>query len=288
MKKPFKPKVVKKDIHDELANEGDACSLPGPARGGYRDEKFEDELFDALTEEETEDTTIPVKDILPIPIKISDRNLELGYLIGPITAMIGKRDFEVGGFFTTDLGDANFSLTDFIVPKDLPVAPGAILIAEQYPRTADELKELNDLNGTQRRLSAMFHIHPSKNGTGLFHSGDDDRGLSSLVNKMAEVNRVVLESPYKLIESKIKKEYGDNHLVLRGDELSDAIVRLVYPNDQLFYQLLKDFGINPEKGFNKEHFLGKLLEMVDHKTTEPRAIRFATSFVFETIEKDLT
>jgi hypothetical protein len=265
------------------------CGLPGPARGGYKDSEFDDELADLLTSDETEtiaDKPKTVTDLLPLPIKISERNLEFGYLMGPIAAEIHKGKSEVGGFFTTDLKDGDFSLTDFVVPRNLPVTPGSILIAEHYPQAADELKELNDANGTQRRLSAMFHIHPSLNSVGLGHSGPDDDALDSLVNKMAKVNKVLAESPYTLIESKIKREYGDSGLVLRGDELSDAIVRFVYPDDRAFYNLLKDFGLNPPReGFNKQQFLGKLLDIVDHTTTEPRIVRFATSFVFENDRK---
>jgi len=265
------------------------CGLPGPARGGYKDDAFVDELADLLTSDEDETPKQKIKtvsELLPIPLKISERNLELGYLMGPIAAEIHKGNSEVGGFFTTDLKDEDFSLTDFIIPQDLPVTPGSILVAEHYPQAADELKELNDINGTHRRLSAMFHIHPMKNSTGLFHSVADNEALDSLVNKMAKVNMVSVESPYTLIESKIKREYGEEGLVLRGDELSDAIVRFVYPDDKAFFTLLNDFGLNPpQNGFSKQQFLGKLLDIIDHTTTEPRTIRFATSFVFENDRK---
>ena len=272
---------------EEQGEEDNRCELPGPARGGYKDESFDEDLESVLTGEAEEVVKIaPVQSFLPLPLKISERNLELGYLIGPAAASIGKSQFEVGGLYTIDLRDGNFSLTDFIIPRGLPVQRGSILIAEHYPQAAAELKKINDRDASQRRLSAMFHIHPEKGGRGLFHSGDDNAALASLLNKMAEVNKISSESPYQLIQSKVKKRYGDNELVLRGDELSDAIIRFVFPDDELFFKLLKDFGLKPDrKSFDKQRFLGELLEVIDHKTTEPRTIRFATSFVFENDRK---
>jgi len=261
------------------------CNLPGPARGGYQDPGFDDELSDLLTSNGKEKAAIPtVTSLLPLPIKITDRALEMGHLVGPMTLELSKRSLEVGGFFTTDLTDGDFSLTDFIIPKGLPVTTGSILVAEHYPEAAFELKELNDAQGTKRRLSAMFHVHPFSHG--LHHSIPDDKALESLVNKMAEVNRISSEAPYALIESKVRKEYGEDRLVLRGDDLSDAIVKFVYPNDEAFFKLLQDFGLKPQqKGFNKREFLAKLLDTIDHTTTEPRTIRFATSFVFDNERK---
>ncbi len=276
-----KPKETGKKPADE-----DVCSLPGPARGGIDDGSFQEELLAALTGEPEQIKKTPLVDILPLPLKVTHRNLELGYLIGPITEDVGDRAFEVGGFFTMDQADPAYALTDFIIPRDLPVAPGAILIAEHYPETSAELQDLNKQNGTKRRLSAMFHIHPMLNSAGMFHSGDDDRGLASLLNKMAVTNRIVQESPYALIQSRIRSEYGPDRLVLRGDELSDAIVRFVYPNDLMFFDLLRQYGLQPDPAdFKKAEFLGKLLETVGHETAEPRIVRFATSFVFENDRK---
>jgi len=64
--------------------------------------------------------------------------------------------------------------------------------------------------------------------------------------------------------------------------LTDAIVKFVYPSDEMFFQLLKDFGIRSRrKSFSKAEFLAQLIDSIDQDTTEPRIVRWATSLVFE-------
>lgn len=263
----------------------DACSMPGPARGGYKDDTYDSEVFAALSEEdERPDPKKEIKeiqDILPKHLTIRDRCLQLGYMIGPITQKEGKEPFEVGGFFTVVKGDPSFKYTDFIVPKKLPVTPGSIEIAEHYPRTAEELKAINEARGTNLRLGAMFHIHTAQGKEGLGHSGPDDDALVRLVNRMAKTTRQVFNVEYRLIEGKVKREYGSDHFALTGHALSDAIVKLYYPDDQVFFELLRQFGFKPnQRQFKKNEFLARLLDSIDHTTEEPRAVSFATSFVF--------
>ena len=62
------------------------CGLPGPARGGYKDDAFVDELADLLTSDEDETPKQKIKtvsELLPIPLKISERNFRIGVFNGP-------------------------------------------------------------------------------------------------------------------------------------------------------------------------------------------------------------
>ncbi|HIH43403.1 TPA: hypothetical protein HA246_07220 [Candidatus Woesearchaeota archaeon] len=259
------------------------CSINGPAAGGSdQDNEFNRDLLAAVLGENTAEAPKQksAKDLVPQKIIIRDRCLQLGYMIGPETEKQGKRAYEVGGFFLLTMGDDTFSLRDFIVPVGLPVAEGSIFVAEQYDKTAREVKQRNQVNGTSYRLGAMLHVHPEKTGA-LRHSIPDDESLAKIVNKMAKTTRRIHEAPYRLIASHLRKEYGEDHLCLKGDELSDAVQRFFYPDDQAFYALLQEFGFTPDpQNFKKAEFLARLLEIIDAQTYEPRAINFAVSFVF--------
>lgn len=221
----------------------------------------------------------PIVELIPNTIYLSDRNLKLGQMIGPITKKLGKSAFEVGGFYILKMGDDSFKYTDFIVPKELTVSFGSIRIDENYDAAAREIDDLNAQNRADMRLGAMFHIHPGEVG-GLSHSLDDDHALKNLTNKMAKTTRRIYEAPFSLIESTIEKEYGKDMTCLKGDALSDAIVRFYYPDDQLFNQVLSEFGLQKKGHLNKSEFLARLLDIIDEKTSEPRSINFALSFVF--------
>ncbi|MBT5030550.1 hypothetical protein HN840_05335 [archaeon] len=265
------------------------CPINGPASGGYDDDDFGDELLGSLLgdeeEEETREEILRLADLLPKEFTITDRAIKLGQRIGPLVQEQDKkgalygRALEVGGFFVAERDDIT-NFRDFIVPRKLHVTTGAILIAEQYDFAARELKARNEKNNTHQRLAAMFHIHPSKNG-GLHHSPQDDKELVKLTSKMAKTTRQIFESPYSFIEDRIRKEYGEDQLCLKGDELSDAIQRFIYPHDEAFFSALQHFDINPDpNAFNKAEFLAQILDLIDQQTFEPRLINYGVSIVF--------
>ena len=206
------------------------CSLPGPARGGYDDGgEFADELFNELNDEVASKVPEqkPLKELLPFPLRISERCLEFGFKLGPETKKASNRELEAGGFYLVEKGDDLFTFKDFIVPKDLPVFAGRIVIAEHYSDAGDEIQILNNLNNTDYRMAAMLHVHPNNAG-GLYHSSMDDDALKSLVNKMAKTTRRIYEVPYNLIEDKIRRERGDDCSILKGDELTDEEGELLF------------------------------------------------------------
>ncbi len=287
-RKKRKTPVTKVIAEEECLDE--TCQIHGPANRGENlddiHEDYADELFNTFLDEEEETEPIePITDIIPRTIYIADRCLQLGYKIGSETKKQGKKALEVGGFFLINKDDDTFSFRDFIIPKDLPVSSRDIRIAEHYDQVARENRALNKENGTEYRLGAMFHIHPFGSNrnkeASLYHSIDDDESLKSLVNKMAKTSRRIIESPYALIEDKIRKEYGEDQLCLKGDALSDAVKRFIYPDDEMFFNLLDEFGLKPNgNGFKKADFLARLLEQIDERTYEPRLVHTAVSFVF--------
>lgn len=271
--------------NDDGDDSGASCPLHGPASGGIdRTGTFSAELLASIlgTDEPDPVPYVSPFDLIPKELQLSERCFELGCKIGPEAKKQGRMDFEVGGFFLVETDDPDFVFRDFIVPKDLPVMPGNILLAEHYDSAARENQDLNAQHGTNLKLGAMFHVHPSGGkGAGLYHSTADDQCLESLLNKFAKTTRRVHESPYRLIESKIQREYGAGELCLRGDALSDAVQRFVYPDDELFFKVLRDFGFKPNpKKFSKPEFLARLLDAINAQTYEPRLINFAVSFVF--------
>jgi hypothetical protein len=277
----IKNKPVKKE---DLDCPDGTCPLTGPENGGAdEDGEFQDDLFNALIKDKDEPAYTHLKELIPNPIQITERNIRLGQMIGQITKKIDpdKRNLEVGGLFLVEKGDMTFTYKDFIIPQGLHVTQGSICIDENYDAAARENKKNNKKNGTDFRMAAMFHIHPYGKGQGLWHSEMDNEALDSLVTKMAKTTRRVIESPFELIQNTIKKEYGDNEIVLRGDALSDAVERIVFPDDDAFFALLQQYGFKPDaKDFKKKEFLARLLDIIDRKTMEPRAITFAASFVF--------
>ncbi len=265
------------------------CDINGAALGGYDlDGTFADELLEALDDEpEAKKTKIlSARELVPKKPLISHRCLEFGKMIGPVTQKQGKKALETGGLFLTDLGDDLFRLYDFIVPRKLEVTIGSIRIDNNYDTAAREVYKWNKRDGTNKRSAALFHIHPSKRG-GLHHSKDDDDVLVNLTNKFAKTTRRVHGSRFDLIQSTLAKEYDADKLILKGDALSDAIVKFVYPDDEAFYTVLKHYGLNPKrKDFKKNEFMAQLLDIIDHTTEEPRLVNFAWSFVFNNSGKD--
>ena len=256
------------------------CHLPGPARNGHPDDEFMEDLLESLDDKAPDEELTNLEELVPQKLWVSERCLRLGQMIGPAAKKIGGDTYEVGGFFLFEKGDDSL-YRQFIVPKNLEVTIGSIRIDENYDDAAREIKQNNLDNKTKLKLGAMFHVHPSA-GTALYHSQMDDDSLKNLVNKMAKSTRRIHEAPYRLIEGALKKEYEADGICLRGDALSDAIKRFVFPNDELFFRLLQDFGLNPDaKNFDKNKFLDRLLESITDKTYEPRAVSFAVSFVFD-------
>ena len=269
----------------DASEEEETCPVNGPVLSVDQSNEFNDDLLSCLTggdssAEEPKMKIAQLRDLVPQNLQIRDRCLQLGYMIGPETSQQGKKPFEVGGFFTVESGDQLFTFNDFIIPQKLPVTIGSITVAEHYDQCAREIQGRSTQQHRKLRLGAMFHIHPSLTG-GLYHSDDDDKALDSLVDKMAKTTRQVFESPFQLIEDKLKIEYGPDQLCLKGDELSDAVKRFFYPDDHLFFQVLQEFGLKPDPhDFKKADFLARLLESIDDQTYEPRAVNFAVSFVF--------
>jgi hypothetical protein len=274
--------MAKKNKKTEVEAVGDSCPLHGPGTGGLdMDGEYTDDLLSSLAPgTPVKKIVIPsLQSLVPQTLFITDRNYQLGQTIGPVTEDIDGRALEVGGFFTIEKDDPLFTYKGFIVPKELPVTQGNITIAEHYDAAAREMKAHQDIYKNER-LAAMFHIHPDKNG-GLHHSPADNDSLVMLVNRMAKTTRRVFEAPFSLIADNIRTEYGDTNYCLKGDELTDAVQRFYYPDDEAFLQLLKDFGMNPDvKDFRKREFLAKLLDTIGKETYEPRKINFGVSFVF--------
>ena len=272
-----------KDNEEDAECKGESCPINGPANGGHDDNnEYTDELLASVTgEDQPKLLELPkLRDLVPKKLLMRDRCLQLGYMIGPLTQKQDKRSLEVGGFFLVKKDDDSFAFQDFIIPKELPVSEGSIYVAEHYDQTAREVKTLNQKNNTSLRFGAMFHVHPYKAG-GLYHSNADDKALESLLNKLAKTTRKVHESPYMLIQDKLRKEYGDKAFCLKGDELSDAVQRFIYPDDILFFKVLREFGLKPDPAhFKKKDFMGRLLDMIGKETYEPRLVNFAVSFVF--------
>jgi hypothetical protein len=263
----------------------------GPMNGGHAPESGEDDdLFSSLMataaapEKPVAKAMTPAKDLVPKKVLISERNLTLGKMIGPVARNLDNRDLEVGGFFLTQKGDPAFSLLDFIIPKGLPVSPGNIFIAEHYPQAGDEVRDLNQANGTDYRMVSMFHVHPFGGpNRGLYHSGADDDSLVKLVNKMAKTTRQIHHVPYRLQEQ-IQREHGDEATLLRGNELNEVLIKLVYPDDQTFYTILRDFGLKVDpKKVSKRELLARLLDHIGHEAEEPRTVNFALSLVFNNL-----
>jgi len=266
-----------------------SCSLNGPENGGIDETgEFADDLFAELISKEP--AQVPLMNLVPQKLVLSDRCLQAGKMMGQITtqADLYNRKLEVGGFYLLVAGDESFVYRDFILPSGLPVTEGSITVAEHYDKAARENRARNKQFGTNLKMGAMFHIHPvSIKKGGLYHSTDDDDALDSLVNKMAKTTRRVFEAPFELIQGNIRREYGEDGLVLKGDALADAVVKFVYPNDELFFNLLRQYGFKADPGdFKKNEFLAKLLELIDHQTTEPRSVSFAVSFVFNNAGDD--
>ena len=253
------------------------CGLPSAAvTGGPSD--LDDDLFASLIgSDETPQET--VSSFFPETIPITERCMELGYLIGPETKKQGHDNFEVGGFFVFD-PDNHFYFKDFIVPQRLPVFPWAIVIADHFDETTRTIIAQNERNGTNFKIGAMFHIHPTARGH-LSHSGPDNDSLNKLLNKLARVTRTVHETPYRLIEGTSFTEESPEGICLRGDALTDAIVRYVYPDDTVFRELLLSNGISVSEHFDKQRFLAELIGQIGPKTFEPRVINYAFSFVFD-------
>lgn len=240
-----------------------------------------DNIFDALDRDEETHTITPLEQLIPREIMITDRCLQLGYAIGPLVQMLDHRPLEVGGFFVGELNGVTPVLRDFIVPDGLPISDGFIVVGEHYPQTVEELTKRNTEQGTTYKTLAMFHIHPAPGGIGLAHSGMDDEVLTNLVNKMAETTRRTYTVPYALIDARIRREYSEEGVVLKGDALTDVIVKHLFPDNEKFFSVLQAFGFKPNKKSFKPHdFLAQLLEIIDLKTEEPRIINYALSFVF--------
>ena len=244
------------------------------------DDDHDEDLWSELTKDEV--NPLPkFSELLPLPLRLSDRNYQLGVMIGHATNKIGRGKFEVGGFFTIDADDPTFTLSDFIIPKGLPVERGSIYIAEHYPNTNDELQSLNAANKTKRRISALFHIHPTTKRRGFFHSGDDNRSLESMLNKTSVTNVIASSAPLSLINSRIRADSTDLRRIVRGNDLFDVIKEYGYPDDATFRAVLQEYGLDPPEGFSKPEFLDRLLGTIDETTEEPRVLRFSTSWVFE-------
>ncbi|MFA6460855.1 MAG: hypothetical protein WCV90_01195 [Candidatus Woesearchaeota archaeon] len=267
-----------------------SCYL-GPVAGGLRPLDYDDDgdIFASVmgataaqAAPQNKITFPPAKEVVPQTIYLSERCLELGWLMGPLAYEMDKRKLEVGGFYLINKGDPNFSAVDFIVPKNLPVTEGNIYIAEHYPQAGDEVRDRNQANGTNHRMGYMFHVHPFGGpGQGLYHSPADDNVLVSLVNKMAKTTRITSSVPYQLIQGMITRERGEEATILRGDELSDVVLKFVYPNDEAFFALLKEFGLTPDPNdFKKKEMLARLLEQIEVQPEEPRTICFAISMVY--------
>ncbi len=257
----------------------------GLNNGSFDDDGLGDDLLASVLGEEVEEKVqmkvTPLKELAPEKIYIRDRCIQFGKMVGPETRKQGKKRLEVGGFFLRDIDEDKVTLMDFIVPKDLPVTTGSIYVAEHYDQAAREVRAENQVLKIRRRIGAMFHIHPSEKGQGLYHSQDDNEVLVNLVNKMSKTTKVPYDAPFALFQEKIRTEYGDDGIYLRGDALSDYIQRFVYPEDELFFKALQEFGLKPDaKDFKKAEFLARLLDMVGKETYEPRIVAYGISFVF--------
>ncbi|MBU1975186.1 MAG: hypothetical protein KKG59_02150 [Nanoarchaeota archaeon] len=280
--KKGKPKQIPIQDNDQ---EGDACPLYGPANGGYDEgNEYADELLDAVTGEDAPELPpiTPVEQLVPSRLRIRDRCISFGQRIGPITKSLGdNKALEVGGFNLWEADDDTYTSIDFIVPNGLQVTSGSIRIDENFDDAARENRKNNQANGTDLRLGPMFHIHPSGKGNGLHHSPADDDSLESLTTKEAKTTKRAHEAPFALIQDTLRKEYGEDQLALKGDAFSDAVKRFVYPNDEMFAELLKMHGLNPDpEDFKKADFLAQLLDMIDHTVYEPRQVNFAVSLVY--------
>ncbi len=225
-----------------------------------------------------EDVTAELRNVLPIPIPITERMLRIGQMIGPIVQELTHDRYEVGGFYITDISK-DFALKDFIIPKKLPIAPDNIQIEEHYPATDVELVAQNKEKSREYRMAALFHVHPGSYKAE--HSGQDDGQLSKLVNKAQKTNRRIIVQPLELIASKVKVESGKETYVMRGDEASDAVLKYTFPNDEAFYAILKEYGLNPDpKTFDKGAFMAKVMERLSLETSIARIVNFGISFVF--------
>lgn len=266
---------------------GDVCVLPPM-------EEVDDDLWDAMDDDEEVTIRRSVHQLIPDRIRISERNLFVGQQIGLITQALDRkgkkpgRPLEVGGFYLGDLSEGdNAVLRDFIIPMGLPVTEGTVTIAEHYPAAGIEIRERNKQEGTDYRMMAMFHIHPTTKG-GLHHSHMDDNSLRSLVNKMSKTSRRVYSEPFAAFSTTATAEYGEDAKVLRGDALIDAIVKFVYPDDASFFQVLQEFGLEPDvREFRKAEFLARLLDRIDYQTEEPRLVHTAVSFVYNNSGSDM-
>ena len=273
-------KKKKKQVDDECPT--GVCGLNGVHNGGYDDDgDFGDELLDmVMGDDEPKVEKVPaLVDLLPAQLVIEDRALQLGYMIGPLTQQHYKKALEVGGFLIVDR-DAPAHYLDFAIPHGLPVTSGTVVMADHYDNVAVENRANNQRNGTHLKIGAMFHIHPSKGNQGLYHSGQDDAASLQLLGRMAKTTRVVHEAKFPLFEEAMRTEYGEGEYVLRGDALSDAIQRFVYPDEQMFKEVLRSFGIRVPRELNRDKFLGRLLDTIGKDTLEPRKVNYAVSFVF--------
>ena len=223
----------------------------------------------------------PVTDYLPEKVRISRRCYQFGKSIGVAVREIDDRPVESGGLYAMTRGDFSFDLSEFVVPKGLKVYTDGVKFAEQFPMAGYEMQRINSEMGTDFVLCGMFHVHPGS-VCGVEHSSKDDHEFPKLLNKVAEVTRQRFDSPYLLIQDRIKEEFTEEGKVLRGHDLEDFVREFVFPNDQAFFALLNDFGLKPDlDSFNKSDFFARLLDIMDERTFEPRLVSVAFSFVYD-------
>lgn len=250
-------------------------------RNRLTDKDLERMLTGACTEERI---VYKNENLVPKTIKISPNIKKKALLLGPLVEEVGGRPYEWYGFLLAYATDPDYVIRDIILARDQHVIidPKLRVRVEETKasKTLLEIRKRNEERGTNYHVVGWIHNHGN---LGVGHSPIDDVNILRVFNTVWLNTKIATHLPLKLIKSQPQQTIEDSRVVMRGDNLDDAVLEYNLPEPEKIEAILKRYGVNVPEDADKASIargiFNDLMLASELKVKEPAKIAFCYSVV---------